>query len=377
MKATTERPADGGHASTVQIERHSRRRQIELGVAVAPRTKVYLDQRFWIILRETMTGERTHPGGVALLSALRRGVGGGALLCPVSAAVFLETMKQPFTSERRLATARLIDELSLGVAMMRPDRVLGTEVHAFVLRALGRTDVHDVSKLVWTKVAYVLGDVYPVMRSLPPELMLDMQVAVFDDLWGRTLVEYVQASGSMPTPPDRYPALSAETNARCREHAHELRSYRGAYDVELRGAVEEVGSVAAAVLADFTAGELGRPLTGEERAQFDKPGRNAVYFGMRRPELRRILRSTHIGVALHAAMRWDKARKYKPNDWYDIQHATAALGYCDVFLTEGPLHHLLAQPQLDLGSVSACQVLSDPEQAAEVVGGLADRAARR
>jgi len=69
---------------------------------------------------------------------------------------------------------------------------------------------------------------------------------------------------------------------------------------------------------------------------------------MKKPEHRAMLRSMHIQASLHASMRWDKQRKFRPNDYYDFEHATAALGYCDLFLTEGPLHVMVKRPQVNL-----------------------------
>jgi len=65
--------------------------------------------------------------------------------------------------------------------------------------------------------------------------------------------------------------------------------------------------------------------------------RNLLYFAMKKPEHRAMLRSMHI-QAFHASMRWDKQRKFRPNDYYDF----------DLFLTEGPLHVMVTRPQVNL-----------------------------
>ena len=84
--------------------------------------------------------------------------------------------------------------------------------------------------------------------------------------------------------------------------------------------------------------------------------RNLLYHAFKKPETRNGLRSLHIGASIHAAMRWDKKRKFKPNDYYDFEHATAALSYCDAFLTEGSLHSLATRPQVNLEAVNGCWV---------------------
>lgn len=364
-------PGSSDAGATLEVERHGRARQIELGRAIAARRKVYLDLRYWILLRDVALGVRGGGDLEALLAGLRAGVASGALVCPISAAVFLELLKQPYAPGRRIATAALVDELSLGVSLMRGDRIMRTEVDSFVLRAAGRGDLHDMQELVWTKAAYVLGDVYPVPQGVTPEVAPRMQVEFFDHLWSMPLGTMIDVMGDAEVPVDRYADLSAETNANCRTWSHEITSYAAAYDVELRGVVEEMGPVASWRMAVMAEAEAGRPLTDAERRRFDNPGLNALYHGVRRREWRPLLRSIHIGASIHASMRWDKSRRFKANDWYDFQHATAAVGYCDAFLTEGSLHHLLTRPQMALDGVSACRVASEPAEALAVVEALA------
>jgi hypothetical protein len=38
----------------------------------------------------------------------------------------------------------------------------------------------------------------------------------------------------------------------------------------------------------------------------------------KRPQVRQQLRTLHIQAALHAAFRWDKARRFTSNDLYDL-----------------------------------------------------------
>jgi hypothetical protein len=347
----------------VEVERHSRSRQIELAHAIAGRRKIYLDLRFWIMLRDVALGLRSEEKLQTLLMTLRRGVASGTMICPISAPTFLELMKQPFLAERRIATANLVDELSLGVSIMRGDRIMRTEVDSFALRVAGRSDVHRMWELVWTKAAYVLGDVYPVPQGLPPEMAQRIQVEFFDHLWSMSLGKMIGIMGEASIPPDSYTSLSKETNANCQTWSHEITSYKAAYDIELRGVVEEMGPVASQRMVCMAEAAIGRPLDANERSQFDNPGKNALYYGMRMPKWRRLLRSMHIDASIHASMRWDKSRNFKPNDWYDFQHATAAVGYCDIFLTERSMHHLLTRPQMALDGVSKCRVAFDPADA--------------
>lgn len=357
----------------MSIERHSRARQIVLGQSLSGCRKIYLDARFWIIVRDVELGVRAGAAERKLLHHLRRGVSSGRLVCPISASMFLELMKQPYTPGRRIGTAQLIDELSLGVTMVSPQTVMGTEIYSFLLRAKGDTDLHPMQELIWTKVAYVLGDMYPSLAQLPPVEELAIQKSFFDYLWNYSLSDIVKTMGDNFSPRDHFTELSQETNEKNFQYKDELGSFAQTYDIELRGVIELAGELAADVihqLAEKDAGHEFSP-TSEERAQSINVCRNLLYLAFKKTEANDVLRSLHIGASIHAAMRWDKDRKFKPNDYYDFEHATAALSYCDAFLTEGPLHHLVTRPQVNLEAVNGCRVFSDVEAAADYIEQLA------
>lgn len=353
----------------MSIEQHSRARQVQLGRDILSCKKIYLDACFWILLRDTELGLRVGVPERKLLHFLRRGVRGGKLICPVSATVFIELMKQPFTAIRRQATAELIDELSLGVTAVDPKTLLQLEIHCFLLKARGDTAIYDMQELIWTKVAYVLGARYPVIPSLSPEDQLTIQSRFFDHLWDQSLFTIINIIGAANAPGDNFRHLSSETNVQNQQHRDELKSFEGTYDIELRGSIEFAGEIAADVIDVLASKDAGRSFkpTSEERSTAVKSCRNLLYFAAKKPQNRSALRSLHVGAAIHASMRWDKKRKFKPNDYYDFQHATIALAYCDAFFTEIPLHVLVTRPQVALERINNCEVISDIKVATDFV----------
>lgn len=351
------------------IERHSRARQIDLGRSLADRKKIYLDTRFWIIARDAFLGVRDDKPAAELLAHLRCGVKNGQLVCPISHSLFFELFKQPYKPERRIGTAELIDELSLGISIVPPQVVVGTEIHRFMLEVKGGTELHPMQELIWTKVAYVLGDQYLSMPDLSQAKELDIQKQIFDHFWDKSLAEMIEVIGDSSFPKDRFQELSQNTNAQNAAHKDELRSFAQTYDIELRGAVEVAGDMAADIMLELAEKEAGRELlaTEDERAYSVNMCRNLLYHALKKPETKSALRSIHIGASIHAGMRWDKTRQFKPNDYYDFEHATVALGYCDAFFTDKPLYDLVTRPQLDLETVNGCRVVSDIQIAADLV----------
>ena len=286
--------------------------------------------------------------------------------------MFLELMKQPYTPSRRIGTAQLIDELSLGTSMVSSRIVMGTEIRAFLLRAKGHTQLYPMQELIWTKVAYVLGDTYPSLAQLSPAEELSVQKSFFDHLWGYSLSDMVEIIGDAFPLSNPFVELSREINEKNDQFKDELRSFTQTYDTELRGAIEIAGETAADVIHQLAEQEAGTGLspTPQERASVVNMCRNLLYHAFRKRETRDALRLLHIGTSIHANMRWDKERKFKPNDFYDFEHAMAALSYCDAFLTEGPLHDLVTRPSVNLEAVNGCRVFSDVEAAANHVGQL-------
>ncbi|WP_395710307.1 hypothetical protein [Reyranella sp.] len=351
----------------MNIERYSEAHQIELGRSLLGRRKIYLDACFWIVLRDVELGRRTGTVERKLLHFLRRGVFAGKLICPISVSMFSELMKQPYTSTRRRATAQLIDELSLGVSMVDSRLLLSTEIKLFLQNMKAEDALHTMQELIWTKVAHILG----VQYSLIPSAVLGGEPPkdMFDYVWQHSLVALVDAVGDAKMPHNDYSRLSNETNAQNRQYRDELKSFKITYDIELRGLIELVGAIAADVLVHFASREVGEipvPIP-QQRAESVNACKNILYYSMKKAEYRSALRTLHVQASLYAAMRWDKERKFKPNDFYDFEHATAALTYCDAFLTESPLHILVTRPQIDLEQVNGCRVISDLDLAVEFV----------
>jgi len=350
-------------SDTNKIEKYSKSRQVELAGEIAFRKKVYLDIRFWIFARDAMLGVRTDPDSRKLLHFLKRGVADGTIICPISATTFLEVMKQPFNSKKRIATADLIDELSLGVTLMPPQVVMGTEISHWLFHRKGVQEIHPMQELIWTKVSSVLGHTYPNWPdlSLSDDEEFELQKSFFDYMWKQPLRAIIEALRDSPMPSNDFAELSAETNNQNKIWAHEMSSFKAAYDIELRGAIEVATDVTVEILHQITDQSDGWPTSASKDAQIamEKGARNLLYNGFKKGDAKEHIRSMHIGASIHAAMRRDRERQFEPNDFFDFQHATAALAYCDAFFTEKSLRDLASRSDLDLGSINGCRTISD------------------
>lgn len=355
---------DGSITLPPSIHAHTRQRQVELAVSLARRVPVYLDSRFWIDLRRADEGGETSRAH-SLLMALRAAVSDGRLFCPISASTFIEMMKHADAEVRR-RTAALIDELSLGVAVLALDELLEAEVRSF---AINFTDapLDPTLEPVWTRLAYALGTVSPEIAGISAPEQLAVQVVGFDAIWETTLEEI---AGSLPEParPDFREAAERMTQDSA-AHAHEIPSFEAAYRAELVPMAKMGGDLLGRHLRDraVTAGESPPALDEADVSAF----RNAVGNALALGKARQSLRSAHIRAALHAIIRHNRGRKFKANDILDIEHAVCGIGYCRAFFTEGSMGTAATQPPLGLDRLYGCFVSSDVEAATRFVTNLA------
>jgi hypothetical protein len=143
LKESFERHRASPHVS---IDEYVRSRQLALAQSILPKQRVYLDKKFWILVREAAMGRRVHETANRLLDGLRLRAGRGEIVCPISESLFMELMKQSDLETRR-ATAQVIDELSAGVTLIPNDRRIATEIAHYIYSLAGRSVHHRNARL--------------------------------------------------------------------------------------------------------------------------------------------------------------------------------------------------------------------------------------
>lgn len=363
-----ERHKAEGHIS---IDRHVKRRAISLARYLEPRISIYLDTRFWVLLCNAALGRNRDSEAVELLRLLRMSVAGGKIFCPASESVFLELLKQS-DPKTRTATAELVDELSLGATLIHHQSRFATEVAHFFHSLEGATDLHPLRHLVWSRLSYVLGVRHPSETAFDAETELAVQKAFFDHMWEVPLAAMV---GMINEVPDRegltLSDIATTLNKGSQLHAHSIVSFENARSEELRGVVDLCADMAIEVLSDMSEkkGQGPVPRGTSEWKQYRSMCANVLFHALRsNVKAQRQLRSLYIEACLHAAFRWDKKRRFKGNDLYDFNHASAALGYCHAFFTERSLHALVSSNKLALDQAFDCKVISSVSDAIIFVG---------
>lgn len=345
------------------IDTHIRQRQLDLAASVSQRTPVYLDSRFWIDLQRAETDDvGTASRAYPLLMALREAVKGGKAFCPISTSTFVEMLKHG-DREVRVASAKLVDELSLGITLLPLDELLRAEVRWFVDHP-GDHPLDPLAEPVWTRLAYSLGTPVAELQGIPAREQLAFQAVAFDEIWEMTLEEIAMTAD--PMRPD-FNAAAARITEDSAAHSHEIPTFDDAYKSEL-APMGELGAAFFVEKVSDLAKEAGQQanMGPAEIALCRNVVRNSLALG----KARQALRSGHIRASLHAIIRHNKGRRFKPNDIFDIEHAVCGVGYCRAFFTEGSLGTATRQPPLKLDRLYGCLVTNDFEEATRFVRGL-------
>lgn len=345
---------------------YAKERRLQLGKDIAERHKIYLDTKYWVLLRDHKLNRLASSTMARLSDLLHEGVRSRRLICPISGDVFAEILKQedPATLQ---ASVDLIDVLSEGVSTLARSERVRMELLYFTLT--GRPDAvryYPPETFVWTKLAYVLGFATPTRTPFPPEEDLMLQKAFLDQMWEMSLSDMINTLGAdgvrqIPQMPD----ASEDLNRGKLSERRESPSLNQVILSEIAGLLSILESD---VREMFT--YLYKEKTGGARAQEDgsaaveaREFMDLVYDGFRLKRFSTELPCLRIPATLHAAILCDPGRRYKKGDLTDIDHAETALPYFDMFLTEHSLRHLLTRSDLALDRLYDCIVISQPEDA--------------
>jgi hypothetical protein len=249
----------------VSLDDYDRRKRIELGESLVQRNAVYLDTRYWIHIRDAQLGRTSRSEYQDLLAELRSAVAAGRVFCPLSAATFMELLKQSDPVCRH-ATATLVDELSLGISLCDIESRVATELAHLFHRHGHAGDVYPLAHLVWVRLPYVLG----VQHRMPEHLDTEQRVAVakafFDHLWSRGMTDIANVIGS-ERPPGGFDGTAARLNQGNAAHSNDLRSFKDTYLKEIKGTLDLLVDMGAEILermSERTTGQGGHS-TAESR----------------------------------------------------------------------------------------------------------------
>lgn len=254
------------------------------------------------------------------------------LLCPVSYAIDSELMKQK-PLEKRLAQARIMDELSEGIGIRNPYDIAELELFRFFAEhssSFKRVPIDPI----WTRVGLMTLEPEVECDLLPQDCLEHFRKVMLDVMWVTKIEDIAKKMDSCP----RRPATTAANiNAARQLHPRNGMTFEKLFFGELHGELYGMTS---------ELNENDRRFCVNLLREIVTQGRDTT-----------AIPSQRITAALHAALRLDDNYSLKENDLDDIQHSAVAAAYCDIFLTERFMADKLRLPAVKKVIPSKCEVL--------------------
>jgi hypothetical protein len=337
----------------------------QVAETVRGRRRLYLDTRYWVFIRDAALGRAKKPEHEAILKELQERVTSGIAICPVSDVAVMEMTAQ--TDEvTRAATAKLWDELSLGVALQTEPERVRTEFEQFFRYPRVEDVPRPLSDLVWTRPCFVFGETFPSLDGLPQEAQVAFQKAALDGMWATSFSEMGKESAAELAMSDKFQRTAEGINGKMRQFQHEIPTFDKAFLSEISGALDGAREMLAeAVLRQFVQqGNSPDDVTKEQVQRMLGTMRTALTnaFRLRRKLMAKRLPTVYLHALSHAAIRSDVKRKFNGNFLRDIHHGNAGVGYYDAVFTERPLMVLLTAGNVAADRTFACKVMSDERE---------------
>lgn len=297
-----------------------------------------------------MNDPRADARYAAILIKLRELMAVGKLICPFSFLVFVELTKQKSDATRR-AMARLIDELSNGICLQPPDEIGQVELRRQILRSVLDSRAPDLNELIWTKAAWVCGELLPDAAAFSAEDRNTIKKVFTDIMWNSRLFDLVEFAVGTPLHA-YYQELAEKFEQDAKTYRDQAANFRRVLTDEK---VHLVGSLVRNDLPRI-AQEIWQQYPNECAALGSQ--QNSV----QKPDPA-MLASVQIRAAVHASFfAASVGMKFEPNDLIDAQHAAVALPYCDLLFVEKPLAHRLKAQPLDFERIYGKPIVSDPDE---------------
>jgi hypothetical protein len=346
----------------ISVNKYIREKCIELSNFVLSHKIVYLDTKFWIIIRDVSLGRNKNEAENDLYKKIIELAESKKCIFPISQDIFLEILKQK-DKETLKETARLIDFLSKGVSLISLEERIAVEISHF-LYEFSELEIYERKEMVWTKLTYAMGFTTPTNDWIDKTLDEVIQKAFIDQMWSISLldmIEFMEKNGDSLARKSYRPSNRADLLNRGKfDHADENKTFQEMFLTELVGILDVYKDQFSYFMAKLYEKKTSNIVTSHE---FNNTGYESDLFNMicnmfKFEKAKDRLPTLAILSGLHAVTRWDKERKFKDNDGHDFNHAASALPYADYFFTEKSLTHLITQKLTEYDKIYSCNVQS-------------------
>lgn len=328
-------------------------------------TVIYLDTKFWIILRDAV--RKTNSAGTEVLSLLRRLVRERRVLCICQAASFLELAKQSPDSLHIMSS--LVDELSESVSIVSVEELRTIEATNYVCWKLGETV--DQQHKIWTHLGLILhSGVVQHLGEFVPQQVNQLSVDVIlkstiDSLWQASMEDIMTAFDWKTS--DKLCANIDQTTIdkieiRKKERKKKNLSLEAIRKYEFETIIPSTyHSIFFRIIFSLRRA-IREPIALEEQL---KQAEDLISYAVNEAvtgELNHYIPGVVVLTHLYCLYEHDTNKKLTSNDWFDMNHASVALPYADLFFTEKHLEHQICNV-LKFDKEYKCKVVFSIEEA--------------
>jgi hypothetical protein len=341
-------------------------RKLEFGQSIKKIKKIYLDTKFWLLIREACLDRARNPSQKELFDLICDLSQNKEIICPISEDVFVEIIKQTDAATLK-ASIELIDKFSNGITLVSQEERWQTEVFHFIRSSVyGENAIHPIDEFVWVKLAYTHGVQTPYLRNLSLKQNNLIQKSFLDQMWSMSLTDIYNTVGidSFKKYPHA-PNFSHILNKEKENYHREALSFKQIYLSEIAFIIDFKKDYFKEMFIYLYKKHFSKDPDPDEVAKIDagQMFANLIYRGFRLGKIENKLPTFDIEAGINAQIIYDLKRQYKANDIHDINHAVAALPYCDMFFTEKNLRTFVTRKNLSYATKYNCNVVSEIDDA--------------
>lgn len=354
----------------LEPEEYIKNRHLELGRHVCSKYRIYLDQKFWIYLRDAKYGNNNDEHQCRLYDIIRSLVQKGLAICPISFSVYAETIRQG-DKQSRIRTAQVIDELSGNVTLKPFVNLNYLEIAGFFKgMLLGKEHLYPREYLAWDHIFFFMGVPVPKSEAFDKQTNAFLQKAFYEQASQTTFTQIMEKLDTTDEMKDDDTLFQQKLTAESKKHDHEFNSYKQVLLNEVAGTVDHYRDEIITVIEDILIQKYGakRSESAIKQLQYgqEKYFENAIYQAFKANKITTELPCIHIPASVHAGKRY-RRDYYNKGDLQDLMHARVALPYCNLFLTEKNLGNLITNKPLKIDKVYGCSVVWQAKDALEII----------
>jgi hypothetical protein len=337
------------HTADLSISEYVQTQREKVSKSMLGKVRIYLDLRYWIQFRKVRMGcgDTIH---AALLTELSDLIKRGIAICPLSMAAIVETYKQTDEHTRR-ETAKLMDELSGGIVVRAIAGNRQAEFQRLIACiAVPENDLSHPQADAFGPLISCFGDI--TTKDDTPE-MISRGKAMFDGLSRMRFPDLLLAMPELPPSIFSRASSAADKHNRIAESTRTRSTYLERLLAEIESGILSAQRQLHSLFLKLAQGNA------EVAQRFSDRLRSILLERFKSGKLKHEFPTFYIPSAIYALTDY-KRRLYDPNDFFDHEHATVALQYCNMFLTERKLGTLLTEKKPEcLADTFKCNVLFD------------------